>query len=30
VLDGGAQRVLGHASNGPLLQQNLICVMEGR
>ncbi|MDT7672935.1 MAG: hypothetical protein QOD82_837, partial [Pseudonocardiales bacterium] len=22
--------VLGHASNGPLLQQNLICVMEGR
>jgi acetyl-CoA acetyltransferase len=30
VMDGGAERVLGHASNGPLLQQNLICVMEGR
>jgi len=30
VMDGSAERVLGHASNGPLLQQNLICVMEGR
>jgi acetyl-CoA acetyltransferase len=27
---GSASRVLGHASNGPLLQQNLVCVMEGR
>lgn len=27
---GTAERVLAHASNGPLLQQNLICVMEGR
>jgi hypothetical protein len=30
VMDGRAERVLAHASNGPLLQQNLICVMEGR
>ena len=30
VRDGSAQRVLAHATNGPLLQQNLICVMEGR
>jgi acetyl-CoA acetyltransferase len=30
VMDGSAGRVLGHASNGPLLQQNLICVLEGR
>lgn len=30
VMDGSADRVLGHATNGPLLQQNLICAMEGR
>jgi acetyl-CoA acetyltransferase len=30
VLDGEAERVLGHATSGPLLQQNLVCVMEGR
>jgi acetyl-CoA acetyltransferase len=30
VMSGEAGKVLGHASNGPLLQQNLICVMEGR
>ncbi|WP_028933647.1 thiolase domain-containing protein [Pseudonocardia spinosispora] len=30
VMEGSAQRVLGHATNGQLLQQNLICVMEGR
>jgi acetyl-CoA acetyltransferase len=29
IHSGSASRVLGHASNGPLLQQNLICVMEG-
>ena len=27
---GKAERVLGHATSGQLLQQNLICVMEGR
>lgn len=30
VLRGEAGRVLAHATNGPLLQQNLVCVMEGR
>lgn len=30
VMTGQAQRVLGHATSGQLLQQNLICVMEGR
>ncbi|SES24145.1 Acetyl-CoA acetyltransferase [Lentzea xinjiangensis] len=30
VHDGSASRVLGHATSGPLLQQNLVCVMEGR
>lgn len=29
VLDGGADRVVGHATQGPCLQQNLVCVMEG-
>ena len=24
------QRALGHASSGPCLQQNLVCVLEGR
>jgi acetyl-CoA acetyltransferase len=28
VQDGGAQRVLAHATSGPVLQQNLVCVME--
>jgi acetyl-CoA acetyltransferase len=28
VWDGSAGRVLGHATSGPLLQQNLVCVME--
>ncbi|HEY1626421.1 MAG TPA: thiolase domain-containing protein [Streptosporangiaceae bacterium] len=28
VMDGGADRALGHATSGPLLQQNLVCVME--
>ena len=30
VHSGEASRVLGHATSGPLLQQNLVCVMEGR
>jgi len=30
VHSGAASRVLGHATSGPLLQQNLVCVMEGR
>jgi acetyl-CoA acetyltransferase len=30
VWDGSADRVLGHATSGPALQQNLVCVMEGR
>ena len=30
VHDHGSQRALGHASSGPCLQQNLVCVLEGR
>jgi acetyl-CoA acetyltransferase len=30
VMDGSATRVLAHATSGPCLQQNLVCVMEGR
>ena len=30
VWSGEATRVLGHATSGPALQQNLVCVMEGR
>ncbi|MEV6710499.1 thiolase domain-containing protein [Lentzea sp. NPDC051208] len=30
IHDGSAAKVLGHATSGPLLQQNLVCVMEGR
>ena len=30
VMSGRAERALGHATSGPLLQQNLACVMEGR
>jgi acetyl-CoA acetyltransferase len=29
VMDGTADRALGHATSGPLLQQNLVCVLEG-
>ena len=29
VFDGSAQRVLAHATSGPVLQQNLVAVMEG-
>jgi acetyl-CoA acetyltransferase len=30
IWDGDSQRALGHATSGPALQQNLVCVMEGR
>jgi acetyl-CoA acetyltransferase len=30
VMSGTAGRVLGHATSGPALQQNLVCVMEAR
>jgi acetyl-CoA acetyltransferase len=29
IIDGGRNRVLAHASAGPCLQQNLVCVLEG-
>jgi acetyl-CoA acetyltransferase len=29
IWDGSASKVLGHATSGPALQQNLVCVMEG-
>ncbi len=29
ILEGRARRALGHATSGPALQQNLVCVMEG-
>nr|WP_316043602.1 hypothetical protein [Actinomadura sp. CNU-125] len=29
IHDGTAARTLGHASSGPCLQQNLVCVMSG-
>ena len=29
IRDGGAQRGVAHASSGPALQQNLLCVLEG-
>jgi acetyl-CoA acetyltransferase len=30
VISGRAGRALGHATSGPCLQQNLVCVLEGR
>ena len=30
IWDGSATTALGHATSGPALQQNLVCVMEGR
>jgi len=30
VMDGSAKRAVGHATSGPCLQQNLICVLEAR
>jgi acetyl-CoA acetyltransferase len=29
VMSGRAERALGHATSGPALQQNLVCVMQG-
>jgi acetyl-CoA acetyltransferase len=29
ILDGRSQRTVGHATSGPCLQQNLVCVLEG-
>jgi acetyl-CoA acetyltransferase len=29
IFDGTARRALGHATSGPCLQQNLVCVLEG-
>lgn len=29
ITDGSADRAVGHASSGPWLQQNLVCVLEG-
>ena len=29
VMAGTADRALAHATSGPALQQNLVCVMEG-
>ncbi|MBF6351106.1 lipid-transfer protein [Nocardia flavorosea] len=29
ILTGGADRTLAHATNGPALQQNMICLLEG-
>lgn len=30
IFGGSAQRVLGHATSGPVLQQNLVAVLEGK
>ena len=30
IISGRAERALGHATSGPALQQNLVCVMEAR
>ena len=30
IMTGRAGRALGHATGGPALQQNLVCVMEAR
>jgi acetyl-CoA acetyltransferase len=30
IMNGTARRTLGHATSGPCLQQNLVCVMEAR
>jgi hypothetical protein len=29
ISSGEAQRAVAHASSGPCLQQNLVCVLEG-
>jgi hypothetical protein len=30
IWDGSASRAVAHATSGPCLQQNLVCVLEGR
>ena len=30
IFDGSAQRVLAHATSGPVLQQNMVAVLEGK
>jgi len=30
IMSGAAERALAHATSGPALQHNLVCVMEGR
>jgi acetyl-CoA acetyltransferase len=30
IIDGDARRAVAHATSGPCLQQNLVCVMEAR
>ena len=30
IKNGSASRAVAHATSGPCLQQNLVCVMEGR
>jgi acetyl-CoA acetyltransferase len=30
IVDGSANRAVAHATSGPCLQQNLVCVLEGR
>ena len=29
IIDGRANRAVAHATSGPCLQQNLVCVLEG-
>jgi acetyl-CoA acetyltransferase len=29
IMDGDAKRAVAHATSGPCLQQNLVCVLEG-
>ena len=29
IADGSAERAVAHATSGPCLQQNLVCVLEG-
>jgi hypothetical protein len=29
IIDGTANRAVAHATSGPCLQQNLVCVLEG-
>jgi acetyl-CoA acetyltransferase len=29
IINGSANRALAHATSGPLLQQNLVCLLEG-